>query len=118
MPLEFLHGCPLSPQDLERIRREIEAFDDIGAVDDEIRGIVARNFTCCPSFCQKTNESRGDAVCWRDGRSDQRRASQAAGFAAMLIAAGVLIGGWAGLALLSSWGASFPPNFRSRGKAN
>jgi hypothetical protein len=29
------------------IRREIEAFDDIddiGAVDDEIRGIVARNW--------------------------------------------------------------------------
>ena len=28
----------------EGIRREIEAFDDIGAVDDEIRGIVARNW--------------------------------------------------------------------------
>ena len=44
MPLEFLRGRPLSPQDRERIRREIEAFDDIGAVDDEIRGIVARNW--------------------------------------------------------------------------
>jgi hypothetical protein len=29
---------------LETIRREIEAMDDIGAVDDEIRGIVARNW--------------------------------------------------------------------------
>jgi hypothetical protein len=44
MPIEFLHGRPLSPDDLEGIRREIEAFDDIGAVDDEIRGIVARNW--------------------------------------------------------------------------
>jgi hypothetical protein len=26
------------------IRREIESFADIGAVDDEIRGIVARNW--------------------------------------------------------------------------
>jgi hypothetical protein len=42
--MEFLHGRPLSPEDLERIRLEIEAFDDIGAVDDEIRGIVARNW--------------------------------------------------------------------------
>jgi hypothetical protein len=33
-----------APEDLELIRREIEAFDDIGAVDDEIRGIVARNW--------------------------------------------------------------------------
>jgi hypothetical protein len=44
MPIEFLRGCPLSPEDLERIRREIESFDDITAVDDEIRGIVARNW--------------------------------------------------------------------------
>jgi hypothetical protein len=39
-----LHRRPLSPEDLETIRREIEAMDDIGAVDDEIRGIVARNW--------------------------------------------------------------------------
>ncbi len=26
------------------IRREIEAFDDLGAVSDEIRGIVARDW--------------------------------------------------------------------------
>src|SRR6266478_4829506 len=44
MPIEFLHGRPLSPEELEMIRREIESFDDIGAVDDEIRGIVARNW--------------------------------------------------------------------------
>ena len=44
MPIEFLHGRPLSPEELEMIRRDIDAFDDIGAVDDEIRGIVARNW--------------------------------------------------------------------------
>ncbi len=43
-PIEFLHGRPLSPEQLEMIRREIESFDDIGAVDDEIRSIVARNW--------------------------------------------------------------------------
>ena len=44
MPMEFLHGRPLSPEELEMIRRELESLDDIGAVDDEIRGIVARNW--------------------------------------------------------------------------
>jgi hypothetical protein len=37
----FLHGRPLSPDELAMIRQQIESFDDIGAVDDEIRGIVA-----------------------------------------------------------------------------
>jgi len=44
MPMEFLHGRPLSPEDLERIRLEIESFDNIDVIDDEIRGIVARNW--------------------------------------------------------------------------
>ncbi len=45
MPMEFLHGRPLSPEELELIRRQIEeGFEVIGAVDDEIRGIVARNW--------------------------------------------------------------------------
>ena len=45
MPVEFLHGRPLSPEELELIRRQIEqGFEVIGAVDDEIRGIVARNW--------------------------------------------------------------------------
>jgi hypothetical protein len=42
--MEFLNGRPLSPEELEMIRQQIEALDDIGAVDDEIRGIVARNW--------------------------------------------------------------------------
>jgi hypothetical protein len=45
MPMEFLHGQPLSPEELELIREQIESLDDIvGTVDPEIRGIVARNW--------------------------------------------------------------------------
>src|SRR5260370_42188204 len=36
-----------------------------------------------------------------------KRASQAAGFAAVTIAAAALIGEWVGLPLLSNWGSSF-----------
>ena len=42
---EFLHGLPLSPEELEMLRQQIErGFDNIAEVDDEIRGIVARNW--------------------------------------------------------------------------
>jgi hypothetical protein len=45
MPIEFLHGRPLSPEELGTIRRQIEEGSEvIAAVDDEIRGIVARNW--------------------------------------------------------------------------
>jgi PAS domain S-box-containing protein len=37
------------------------------------------------------------------------RASQAAGFAALTIGTVALVGWWAGLPLLSSWGSGFPP---------
>jgi hypothetical protein len=43
MPMEFLHGRPLSPEELEMIRRELESLDNIGSVD-EVRGIVAHNW--------------------------------------------------------------------------
>jgi PAS domain S-box-containing protein len=43
------------------------------------------------------------------GSLKKQRASQAAGFAAVTIAALVFIGWWAGLPLLSSWGAGLPP---------
>jgi PAS domain S-box-containing protein len=43
------------------------------------------------------------------GNRTRQRASQAAGLAAVIIAAVVLIGGGAGLPLLASWGAGFPP---------
>jgi len=38
----------------------------------------------------------------------RQRASQAAGFVAVTIAVAVLIGWWAGLPLLSSWGSGLP----------
>jgi len=45
MSIEFLHGRPLSPEELEMLRQQIEEdFDNIAEVDDEIRGIVARNW--------------------------------------------------------------------------
>jgi hypothetical protein len=43
--MEFLHGRPLSPEELELIRRQAgEGSEVIAVVDDEIRGIVARNW--------------------------------------------------------------------------
>jgi hypothetical protein len=41
MPMEFLHGRPLSPGDPEMIRRQVEEFEVVAAVDHKIRGIVA-----------------------------------------------------------------------------
>jgi hypothetical protein len=35
MPIEFLHGRPISPEELEMIRRQIEeGFDNIAEVDE------------------------------------------------------------------------------------
>ena len=43
--MEFLHGRPLSPEELEMIRQQIEeGVDNVTEVDDEIRSIVARNW--------------------------------------------------------------------------
>jgi hypothetical protein len=57
MAIEFLHGRPLEPEELELIRRQIESgFDDITEIDPEIRGIVERNWPhCWPSF-RPTND--------------------------------------------------------------
>jgi hypothetical protein len=55
MPVEFLRGRPLSPEELDMLRQQIEeGFDNITEVDDEIRGIVARN--CYRSFGQKKTD--------------------------------------------------------------
>jgi hypothetical protein len=38
MTIEFLHGRPLEPEELEMIRQQIESgFDDITEIDPEIR---------------------------------------------------------------------------------
>ena len=44
MPMEFLHGRPLEPEELETIRQQLEEFDTVEAIDPEVRGIVARNW--------------------------------------------------------------------------
>jgi hypothetical protein len=58
MPVEFLHGRPLTPDDLELIRQQIEyGFDNITRIDLEIRDIVARNgLTCFQSYQRKRSE--------------------------------------------------------------
>ena len=35
---------PLSPEELDMIREQIEAMEDITAIDDEVRGIVERHW--------------------------------------------------------------------------
>jgi hypothetical protein len=56
MPMEFLYGRPLSPKELEMIRRQIEeGFEVIAAVDDEYAASsLATGLTCWPSFGPKT----------------------------------------------------------------
>jgi hypothetical protein len=44
MPMEFLHGRPLEPEELETIRQQLEELDTVEAIDPEVRGIVARNW--------------------------------------------------------------------------
>jgi hypothetical protein len=44
MPIEFLHGRPLAPDELDALREEIESFDSIEAIDPDVRAIVARNW--------------------------------------------------------------------------
>ena len=41
---EVFRGKPLSPKDLERIRLELESFDSIKVADEELRGLVKRNW--------------------------------------------------------------------------
>jgi len=44
MPIEFMFGRPLSPEELDMIRLKIESVDDITAIDAEVRGIVERKW--------------------------------------------------------------------------
>jgi hypothetical protein len=43
-PIEYLHGQPLTAEDLEMLRRQIESLDSIEIIDEEIRAIVARHW--------------------------------------------------------------------------
>ena len=42
--MEFLHGRPLSPEELDIIRQQLEEMDGVTAIDPEVRGIVKRNW--------------------------------------------------------------------------
>jgi hypothetical protein len=59
MPMEFLHGRPLSPEELELFRRQVEeGFEVIAVVDDEVRGMsLGTGPTCWRSFRRKNNEN-------------------------------------------------------------
>jgi hypothetical protein len=52
MPIEFLHGRPLSPEELEMLRQQIEeGFDNIAEVDERYVGSsLATGLTCWRSF--------------------------------------------------------------------
>ena len=43
MPMEFMFGRPLSPEELDMIREQIEGLYDITAIDDGVCGIVEPN---------------------------------------------------------------------------
>jgi hypothetical protein len=42
-PMEFMFGRPLSPEELDMIREQIEGLYDITAIDDGVCGIVEPN---------------------------------------------------------------------------
>jgi hypothetical protein len=44
MPYEIFRGRVLSAEELAAIRREIESFDSIEAIDDEMRALIIRNW--------------------------------------------------------------------------
>jgi hypothetical protein len=44
MAVQFLYGRPLSQADLDGIRRDLEAMDNIEVVTDQLREIVVRNW--------------------------------------------------------------------------
>jgi hypothetical protein len=44
MPIEFLHGRQLTPEELDAIREQVEVFDTIDEIDPEVRAIVKRNW--------------------------------------------------------------------------
>jgi hypothetical protein len=44
MPIEFLHGRPLKPEEVRVIRVALEQLDSVETNDPEIRALVARNW--------------------------------------------------------------------------
>ena len=44
MPIEIFRGRILSSEELAAIRRDIESFDSIEGIDDEMRALIIRNW--------------------------------------------------------------------------
>jgi hypothetical protein len=44
MPIEIFRGRVLSTEELAALRREVESFDNIEAIDDELRALIVRNW--------------------------------------------------------------------------
>ena len=44
MAIEYLDGRPLSESDLEAIRLQLETFDSIDAISDQLREIIERRW--------------------------------------------------------------------------
>jgi hypothetical protein len=56
MPIEIFRGRVLSAEELAAIRREIESFDSIDAIDDEIRALIVRNWPDLAAKLPPSNE--------------------------------------------------------------
>jgi hypothetical protein len=65
MPTKFLDGRPLSPEELGRIRRDLDAFDTIGAISDQLRDIVVRNWLHLIAKLPRVEDER---VVWKSAR--------------------------------------------------
>jgi len=50
MPIEIFRGRVLFTEELAAIRREIESFDSIEDIDDEMRALIVRNW---PDLCRQ-----------------------------------------------------------------
>jgi hypothetical protein len=44
MPIEIFRGGVLSTEELADLRREVESFEKIEAIDDELRALIVRNW--------------------------------------------------------------------------
>ena len=44
MPIEIFRGRVLSAEELDTIRRRVESFGMIEAIDDELRALILRNW--------------------------------------------------------------------------
>jgi hypothetical protein len=44
MPIEVFRGRVLSAEELAALRRRVESFDKMEAIDDELRALIVRNW--------------------------------------------------------------------------